>query len=188
MDRNLAERLVEELETHPPLTTNVLPNRDYFINLLVNTHVPPSSRFYEKIRENSTTIPDNAKDQFHILSMRRILRNNRAIDYRLSRLKKRYESLASALGVYDSDVFTRRLRTDRDIVALMAKSAQSYTLLAKLDTYDEFSGKVATRPLVIIPDVQDLSKILAWEDANTIYAQEGLFGTTKISKKQYLKS
>ena len=188
MDRNLAERLIAELEKHPPLSPNVLPDRDYFINLLSSTDVPPSERFYEEVKPNQRHIPDSATNQNHFLSIRRVLRNDLARSYQLTKTKKIYETLASTSGIHDSDIWTRKLRTDMDLVQIMVQCGQQYSLLAKLETFDEFSKKVATRPLVIIPDAQDLSKILEWEVANTDYGKEGLLGIRRISKGQYFKS
>ena len=187
MDRNLAEKLVAELEKHPPLTPNVLPDRAYFIDLLASTDIPPSKRFYEEVKPNQRRILDTAANQNHFLSIRRVLRNSLARNYQLSKIKESYESLISALNVHDSDVWVRKLRADRDIVRMMVQSGQPYSLVGKLETFDELSRKVATRPLVIIPYAQDLSKILEWEDANTIYGKESSLGTRKISRRQYLK-
>ena len=187
MDRNLAERLVAELEKHPPLSPNIFPDRNYFINLLSSTDVPPSERFYEEVAKNQKHIPDSATNQNHFLSIRRVLRNSLARDYQLSKIKEFYETLISVLGIHDSDVWTRKLRSDDEIVRMMGQSRGQYSLLGKLETFDEFSRKVATRPLIIILDAQDLSKILAWEDAKTDYGKENSLGIRKISRRQYLK-
>lgn len=74
------------------------------------------------------------------------------------------------------------------IVRIMGQSRLPYSLLGKLETFDELSRKVATRPIIATSDAKDLSKLLAWEDANTTYGKEGLIGYRTISKRQYLKS
>lgn len=188
MDRNLAEKLVTELGKHPPLTTRVLSDENYFIDLLVSTEVPVSNRFYEEVKPNHKIIEDPANDQTHFLSLRRILRNNLAENYKLSKTKKVYEALASILGLYDSDVLTRKLRANGEMAKMMSQSEHPYSLLAKLETFDDFSGKFAIRPIVIIPYIIDLPKILAWEEANTNYGQRGLFGgDRRISRSHYLR-
>ena len=189
MDRSLAEKLVAELERHPPLTYTVLEGRrDKLIDALAATDVPPSKRFYEEVKPNQEIIHDSAMDQTHFLSIRRVLRNDLVRDYRLSKIKEIYEAVASISGLYDSDALTRKLRASNEIVNIIAQSESPFSLLAKLETSDNFSGKFAVRPLVIIPNVADLSKILEWEDANTKYVQKGLFGTSsKISREKYLK-
>ena len=186
MERSQAEALIEKLVKHPPLTPNVLPNRDYFINLLVSTDVPPSKRFYEEIDHNEVEINDPAMDFTHRVALRRVLRNNLARENELSLLKALYEAVVSKMGVYDSDVFTRRLRTDKDLVRMMAQSGQQYSLLGKLETFDELSGKISTRPLLIIPNAPDLDRITAWEIANIKKPKEGLLGyLPRMSRRKY---
>ena len=170
MERYLAEILIGGLESHPPLTPGILADKNYFVNLLVSTQLKPSRRFYEEVGSNEAVIQNPAMDLTHYVSIKRVLRNRLAKEYKLSWLKARYEAAASAFGIYDSDALTRKLRIGEDIVRMMAEAAQSgqpYSLLGKLETVDGILEKISRRPLVIIPNVGDLSRILAWEDANT---------------------
>lgn len=189
MDRNVAEKLAADLERHTPLTPNLLPNKNYFLDLLISTDMSVSRRFYEEVAPNQVFIPDNATSQHHSLSIRRVLRNNQARDYQLSRLKGLYEAASAALGIRDSDILTRRLRMDGSLARLMAEAAlhgQPYSLLAKLETFDELSRKMVTRPLVIIPDSAP-ERVSSWENANTVYGRDTSHGMVKIRKGQYLK-
>lgn len=189
MDRKVVERLIAELEIHPPLTPIVLSNKSYLLDLLISTDMPVSRRFYEEVAPNQVSIQDDATSQYHSFSIRRVLRNNQARGYRLSGLKRLYEGALGAFGIHDSDVLTRRLRGDRDLVRMMTEAAQHgqpHSLLAKFETFDELSRKVATRPLVIIPDASP-ERISSWETANTTYGRDTSHGMVKISGRQYFK-
>lgn len=189
MDRNLAERLVEELEMHPPLSSQVLKREEKDINKLVDalvaTEVPPSKRFHEQVHPNNIYIHDAAMELHHFVSIRRILRNDQARNYRLSTAKAWYEYAASTLGIHDSDIWTRKLRSNDDLIRMMAQSPLPYSLLGKIETFEDSSRKVAIRPIVIIPEAHDSSKIREWEDANTAYGKEDLIGFRRLSERRF---
>lgn len=172
MDGVNAVLLVDALESHPPLTEGILPNRQELVDLLISTPVPPSKRFYESVGDNSQRIPDSGNDVSHNVAIRRILRNNLASDYEGGTLRRLYEAaydaLESRFGAYDSNVMLRKARANLRIAALMQQAHQAghpYSLSGKLETFDEISGKVSTIPLIIIPGIsnQDMYKVLAWE-------------------------
>ena len=173
MDEFNAVLLVSTLESRPPLTEGILPNRQELVDLLISTPVPTTSkRFYESVGDNSQRIPDSGNDASHNVAIRRVLRNKLASDYEDNFLKRLYQSayddLESRFGAYDSNVMLRRARANPVIAALMQQAHQAgypYSLSGKLETFDELSGKVSTTPLIIIPGVsnQDMQKILAWE-------------------------
>ncbi|MBS3096111.1 hypothetical protein J4480_01580 [Candidatus Woesearchaeota archaeon] len=169
MERNIAELLVKELEHHPPLTPNNLSaHRRYLIDLLASTDAKPSTRFYEEIKPNGIQIRGNDENQVHVLSIGRILINPQAKDYELSSIKSLYEAMVSVFGIYDSDSLTRRLRMDKGIVEIMNSSPHEFSLLGKLESYEDFSRKVMSMPILMIPGVQNLPQIKSWEYQNSI--------------------
>ncbi|MBI2541396.1 hypothetical protein HYV80_01680 [Candidatus Woesearchaeota archaeon] len=193
MDRNIAERLVAELESRSPLSPEVLKkDRDKLIDLLASTDVPPSKKFYKEVKPNQIYIPGNDSDQHHFLSIRRVLRNDRAREYELSRAKQIYEVGLAALGIHDSDVWTRRLRTNKEIVRMMSQAmvqhGQPYTLVAKLETFEDVQKTVEIMPLVVIPSAQDLQKIIGWEISNARPYRETPFGRIRMSTSWYSRS
>lgn len=50
----------------------------------------------------------------------------------------------------------------------MSQSKHEYSLLGKLETFEDFSRKVLAMPLLVIPGVKDLSQISSWESDNSI--------------------
>lgn len=90
--------------------------------------------------------------------------------------------------IYDSDIFTRRLRADPRMLEMMGRAADSqkpYSLLAALETRDRFSQKVSKSPLVIIPDTE-LTSLVEWENANIIHGLQKYSGIKTVSRGQYL--
>ncbi len=67
----IAKVLIGGLEEHPPLTPKALSEsgRSYFIDLLVSTEVPQSTRFYEEVKPNGVTIRGADENQRHIVSI-----------------------------------------------------------------------------------------------------------------------
>ena len=126
MDKNIAEGLVNELGRHSGIVT---PERELFLDVLVSTDVPESSRFYEVVPDNQQLVQETGR--YHYLSLRRVLRNGNARDYQLSQWKKAYEAVASVFGAYSSDVLSRNLRANRDLVEMMAECRETFSLLGK---------------------------------------------------------
>ncbi len=168
MKKDMAESLVSELEKHPALRSTVRENRQYFIDILVSTEVPESTRFYEKVKPNILEVPGLDNDQIHYISLRRVLRNQQAKEYQLPWLKSQIESLASFLGIYDSDVLTRNIRANKELVDMMSASSNDFSLLGKLETLEIVPERVYKSPILVIPDSPDFSKIYLWEHANSL--------------------
>ncbi|MFH1073074.1 MAG: hypothetical protein V1743_06620, partial [Nanoarchaeota archaeon] len=131
MDKRVAQFLCDELSRHPKI---IKPDTALFLDLLIAADIPESKRFYEILPEHAQLVQET--DQYFYLSLRRILRNKNARNYHLHGWKKAYETGASALRMYSSDALTRNLRTDEDIVELMATCEQPFSLLGKFETYD----------------------------------------------------
>ena len=189
MDRKIAEFLIQELERHPPLNPTALSkDKDGLIGLLESTDVPDSRRFYEVIKPNQTPINGSIDDYYFILSLRRVLRNDQAAkDYHFL-LKEIYGSLVSKLGFYDSNALIRNMRGEKEIAEMMQKSGEQYSLFGKLETFDEFSKKRSVRPIMVIPNSHNASKITAWEDANTSYFTTDRSGNVKrLTREKYFK-
>lgn len=186
MEREVAEVLIDGLENHPEI---IPPDRSLFMNTLTSTKVPASSRFYVELPDTQQIVQD--AERHHYLSLRRVLRNRNAEKRQQSLLKQTYEVLAALVGVYSSDILARRLREDKGLVDMMARSRHPFSLLGKFQTYDLVSPAVlfiVTRPVLVIPDAEDVSKILAWERANTTYEKESGFlfrHTKRVQAQEY---
>ena len=168
MDQEIAATLVDTLKRHSWI---IPPNREIFMKVLTSTEVPDSSRFYEKLPDNEQLLKET--DRYHKLSLRMVLRNRNAKDYRLSPLKKIWEDWTSTLGIYSSEVLSRNLRANSDLIDMMAASEHPFSLLGKQKTYDYSNAREdlfrATRPVLVIPGQSDIIAILDWENANIIY-------------------
>lgn len=168
MDRNLADKLVGQLERHPKLEWWVLTKRVELVEILASTEVPPQSqRFHETIKDNLQILDEDGSDVSAHLSLRRVLRNNRASEYRLSYIKYLYESAVASLGIYDSDVITRKLRLDKEIVRMMAESKEPFSLLGRLTIDNSYKKTQEDGPILLIPDAEYSPRILNFEEANT---------------------
>ncbi len=169
MDEVLAKRLADELERHPRITP---PDTKMFFEVLANASIPDTSRFYEELPENRQVTEE--LDLFHQFSLRRVLRNDNASLIRVSGLKKVYETVARAFGIYSSDIMSRKLRENADLVEMMKSADHPFSLLGKFETYDHERPDeryVVTRPVLVIPGA-DMDKLLEWESANTTYERE----------------
>jgi len=176
MEKEIAEILVNGLEKHPEIKKypGIITDKDKLIKMLVDTNVPESSRFYERL--------PNVKQSFNVqsgldyyISPRRVLRNGNAKNYQLSESKEHCGNIASDLAIYSSDVLVRDLRTDEAIVKMMEESSCPYSLLGKFQKIDRqnWDGTLKeTRPLLVIPCTNNMEKILEWERANTIYKRQ----------------
>ena len=185
MDKKVAEKLVDELERQH----RAIPiDKGMFIDILMSFPILKSSRFYEELPDKQQLIEESGR--YHYFSLRRVLRNKNAKNYRLSRAKQAYEALASTLGIYSSDVLSRKLRADKELVKMIADNENPYSLLGKFKTYDfdnpDETLFIMTKPVLAIPDAKNIAKISDWEEANTIYEKEvGIFFRhPKIIKSQ----
>jgi len=170
MERKLAENLVLELARRRDI---VVPNRRFFTDILADTEVSESSRFYEALPNNQRTIQESGR--YHCLSLRRVLRNRNAKSHQLSQVERGYEALVSGLGIYSSDVLSRSLRADEDLVEMMSECEEQFSLLGKFQTYDyENPDKVTvlTKPVLIIPGFVGVEEIHKWERDNTRYGRD----------------
>ena len=189
MDHRLAENLLDELAKHPEI---VRVDRDLFLGVLKVAEIPESSRFHEDLPDKQQLA--EGLDRYAYFSLRRVLRNRNAENYRLSAWKNTFEAVMSAFGAYSSDVLTRKIRADGEIVDMMARNEHPFSLLAKCKTYDFGNSEgrlfVVTRPVLVIPGVKDIDRILAWEEDNTAYEEEvrNFFPTNRrIRREDYIK-
>lgn len=188
MEKDIAEILVEELSKHE----RAFPvDKKFFMGTLTKADVPDSSRFYEELPYEAQSVDD--QEIMHSLSLRRVLRNRNAEDYQLSPFKRAFEAVTSAFNIYSSDVLSRSMRSDKDIVRLMSECSQPYSLLAKFRSYDysdHENPKIEVSPVLIIPGA-DRTAIDRWEDSNTQYLREAvLLGCIpvcmKITERKFL--
>ena len=184
MDRQLAEQLVQGLQTHSHID---LSDPGMFIDLLVASDIPGFSRFYQWLPENSQSMDESSVE--YTISLRRVLRNITAKDYQLSLFKRGVETVASAIGIYSSDVLSRRLRSNPDLVELMTNEEMPFSLLGKLQRTDSASvdGTIyrATSPILVIHGALDNQAVKEWEQANTVY-EGGKRTLHRISMREYL--
>ena len=91
MDKEVVKNLVSELKRHSEI---VIPDDQLFSKMLISTDVSESSRFYEELPDKRQLVEETGR--YHYLSLRRILRNKNAKNYKLSKLKRIYEKIGRA--------------------------------------------------------------------------------------------
>jgi len=191
MDKNIAKLLVEETEKRRIIALNN-EQKNKLIALLESTPISDdSSRFHEIITElpdNDVLIEDGG-DRYHYIQLRRILRNKNAKDYQQSGMKRLYERAVSLFGIYDSNVLTRRIRGNKELVDMMVQCSCPFSLLGKLETWD-YSNKdekmfAITKPIFVIPNAKNTEAISKWESDNTKYESSGFLFRHHISKETY---
>jgi len=189
MEKEIAAMLVQGLSGH----SGIIPvDKDKLVDLLVSADIPDSSRFYERLPDNSQLMDETGRN--HYLSLRRILRNNRAEGYEIPLWKNAFNNAIKSCSSYSSDTLCRSMRTNKALVKAMSESESPFSLLGKLETLDfENPDKplyIVTSPILVIPGEGDIKPIREWEDANTKYEIEGrvLFGVRirmKIPAEDY---
>ncbi len=189
MEREIAERLVDELGKHSGI---ISPDKKLFLDVLISADIPESSRFYETLQNKQQFV--DGTDQCHYLSLRKVLRNNNAKDCLLSQWKKAYESFISTFSFYSSKSLSRNLRADKGIMEMITECKEPFSLLGKFKTYDYNNHEeelfIITKPILIIPGVKDMKQIYNWEEANAVYEKEvGIFRNLKrIKSEEYFSS
>ncbi len=185
MEKELVKILVDGVARHSGI---IAPDRELFTRSLTSIDIPESSQFSVTIPDTAHVVDDDGRR--HVLSLRRILRNKNASHYYLSPWKKQLEAVASACGFWSSDILTRQLRADKDLVQMMEECKCPYSLLAKFVTYDYSNPDetlfTITKPILVILGAKDTRKISAWEDKNTRYEKEfALLFTKQIQSEEY---
>lgn len=188
MDNVIAEKLLDALKRRPEIVT---PDSKLFLEMLVSTNVPESSRFYEVLPDREQVVQET--NRYHRLSLRRVLRNKNARAYQLGAWKRVVQEAISILGIYSSDALTRNLRANKELVGIMGECEAPFSLLGKFQTYDfdnpDETLFIITRPVLIIPGAKDTVKIHDWESVNTTYEKEvGLLlrHAKRIRPQEYL--
>ena len=169
MDIRLAERLVDELEHHPPLTPEIIENRTALVSLLQASSIRKVGYYKGTIKLIKTRIEDFANAQSYELSPRRLLRNSSISYIEPATIDRFFEILYDIFGVHNSDIWVERLRSDESLLKLMHASSHPYSLLAKFTSYDYLKDDMVVRPLLVIPEVKDKDAVYRWEDANTYH-------------------
>lgn len=130
-------------------------------------------------------------DALFEISFQRILRNEHASAHYLGLGQKLCGATLLFWPLsYSPEVMIRRLRSRKDLLAIMEKSSQPYSLLCEQVTthIDNYTCRLFKRkPLLIVLGISstDLRTIVAWEEQNTTTAKEGLFGPRRISKRSH---
>lgn len=168
IDRAAAESLVDEIQRHPGI---IAPDREMCIGTLLAANIPSRSRFYEMLPYEKQEIKES--DRTHYFSLRRILRNDGAMDYHNDWVRWAIEKAGAAvswLGMYSSNDMVRRIRQDPELLRMMAESPHPFSLLCRMDTYGHSRPDYnlhARKPVLVIPGAKDIDRIVAWESANT---------------------
>ena len=192
MERKVAEQLVESLSNH----YGIIPvDKKNFIELLTSLNIRPTSKFYVELLDvhKYKQLLQEGSRRYHYLSIRRVL-INKNVGYGVSFVKKIWSSLVSRV-IWSSNVFSRSLRLNPKIVKILTESESTFSLLAKLETYD-YDNKdgvlyVASKPVLAVPNAKgkDIETMKEWEEKNTFYEKEVGFlffrYLKKISFKKY---
>ncbi len=188
MDENVAQVLIDRLSHHQ----GMMPiDMKKFMSALVTTDVPDSSRFYEELPNDRELCDRSEEDRrYNYFSLRRILRNRTAQNYKLSASKRAFEASLAALGAYSSDSLSRSIRADTQLVELMTNCLYPFSLLGKLESFDYGNRDErlfrVTRPILIIPGLQNDTPVYNWENANAQYHKASLLGFVRTRRKAYL--
>ncbi len=184
MDIRTAEYLLSGLEKKA-----IIPDMEDFFGLLRDTPIPKYPDFYSAIPDNQQRIDEEGNSAYHYISIRRVLRNAGAKNYRPSPLQSAsngfYGSVHGLAG-YSSDLMAEKARGDYEISRMLSKSTQPYSLLGKLVTRMDFEKKnvIITKPILVIPG-GDLLAIADWELRNAMVSEEWKFG---LRKRSHLRS
>ncbi|HLD42356.1 MAG TPA: hypothetical protein VJB08_00020 [Candidatus Nanoarchaeia archaeon] len=170
MEKQVAEKLFNELGRHPGI---MAPQPDLFLDVLVSAEVP-ESEFYQSLPHRQQLLEEPLC--YHYLSLSGVFQNRNAQDHYVSPWKRRYEAVASAIGLMPSDSLIRSLRADWGLIESMERCEDPFSLLAQFQTYDydnpEETLFILTRPILVIPDAADAKSIYEWEEAHTLPLKE----------------
>ncbi|MBW2992894.1 hypothetical protein KY345_06785 [Candidatus Woesearchaeota archaeon] len=190
MERDVAQVLADELCKRWECLYRG-EERGELANLLSSVEVPESSRFYVEVQDNSKTISETGR--YFNFYVRRILRNRNAKGYEMSTLKGIYNNMISFLAHHPSAPLTRSIRLNQDLVDMMDKCEYPYSLLCRFEASDHDNPEERlfreTRPVLVIPGVEDIAKINAWENTHKKYEEaKGIFGIFRpIKHEEYLR-
>ena len=202
MDTGPVMHLIEALREHPYLGQDL--DRKYFFDLLNSIKIKPSRRFYKKIENNVYPLGTSDSNRNSVFSIDLILRNQVAEEYKkwgykANILKRRRVRRVASRGIYDHVVLSRKLRADQKILEMMANATihgALYSVLGRVETFDESTTKFERRPLIVIPMADrnvprpeaDISRLVEWETANTQYGLKNASGRiTSLTREEYLR-
>ena len=178
MDRDIAVELVDGLVRHPHA---VVRDADELVDFLEAIEVPESSRFYHTLPGNKQ--PGDGSDRLFELSLRRLYRNEHALDQQLLEWKRVLGQSVLGLGVYSSNMMSRLARDDEEIAKMMKESPLPYTLAAKAKATDLDETLLSTKRTILIIPGADIEIVRNWEEQHIQY----FAGLQPISQQTYLK-
>lgn len=178
MEPRYATGLIAAFQQQHPEFPTVDPAR--FHELLVATPTVSSTRFSMELPAASLPIPETI-DVAHYLSLRRLLRNDRAEYHPLSGVKGALNTFVTALNGYSSTHLTRAIRTESGLVAMMQDSLEQgfpFSLLGKFVTQETRGDGFyeCAQPLLIIPGARDVAPLHRWEAQHARYTEERRLG------------
>jgi len=186
MQPSIAEDLIGGLETR----IKGLPNPEKFVEALERTEVAQSKRFYEPLPYDRQPVQDDPEGNYHMVSIRRILRNRNAHEQHSTGLKKWWANFVYKRGFYSSNVLTRKMRTDPAVIGLMKTADAPYSLLAKLETFEFDNAEeqlfIITKPVLIIPGQESNAAVQEWEDSVKMLEEERFtfLGMCRLSRQK----
>lgn len=202
MERGPLIYLLDTIGKHPELS-HLMDSKEakgHFFRLLNPIEVKPSRRFYKPVEGNEYPLVAEP-DKPRIVSVDMVLRNQVAESYPKSGynpsiVKKMIAQLIEGNRAYYPVMLSRMLRADPAILAMLVKASKdlvsrsvsdspSYSLLGRIDTFDQSKTKIERRPVALIPGA-DMDKIIEWETANKQYLLKEPSGRViPITREQY---
>ncbi|MEK6892332.1 MAG: hypothetical protein AABX25_04050 [Nanoarchaeota archaeon] len=159
--------LVDELEAHPELQGVTLnAAQRFYLNQLVNKATIPFGMHSGDIEQDRLNVYNRNGDHY-LLSLGKKIK---AGQVRHEGYVKPDDLLIKAtylFGKPDFDFWMELLRADERMVEIVNSSASHHPVLGRLDGVEGRDNVLYSRPLLIVPGVEDKSEIHAWERRNT---------------------
>lgn len=170
----LIEGLLPKLDLYYPE-----PCKKLLEDILDETQVPVSGDFAPVKQSGSVLVQYSGKYPRDSVRITTVIKNY-DVSYRMpSERQEVFDMILMYLG-RNSQMWLRRLMSDREMIRIMHSSNCPYSLLAELTSYDEARQPVAQKPLIVIPGVSSPA-IEAWETQNIVYRRKGRFGIPLMS-------
>jgi len=173
---------------------NIEIKQELFLEILSRINMPKSAETYE-IKTDQNQLIQKTK-MYSYLSLKTIINNYQLKEEPLSFQKKFFQFLP--LQQRKENPFYTKLKENNELVNLIKKCSEPFSILAEFKTYDVGSPNevlyILTKPILGIPGATNKSvveKIRQWEEDTLTYEIEGgltRFGfPIRISKEEYDK-
>jgi hypothetical protein len=166
---------LKALVSHPGVPNITKPEQRLFTDLLVATEVHQSTKFYADIQGSQEVAIrlGVTPTQYSDLSLRRVLRlYNIEPEYKMNFIKRAWGDFLSTQEAFSSNALTRSLRADIEASKELLASPWPFAVLAKLKSYSTEHSQspraISSKPLIVIPGIEQMGAVLRWEDRNTV--------------------